>query len=48
MKKIDITIQVEREGFVIENIEPVSKKNMLLMNLKNGVKDELEVRGKGK
>ena len=37
MKKIDITLQVEREGFVIENIESVSPKNMLLMNLKNEV-----------
>jgi len=49
MKKIDITIQVEREGFAIEDTESVSKKNMLLMNLKNEVKDELELKGgKGK
>ena len=47
-RKIEITIQVETEGFVIEDIEPVSKKNMLLMNLKNKVKDELEVGEKGK
>ena len=40
MKKIEITLRTEKEKFVIENIEPVSKKNMLLMNLKNEVKDE--------
>ena len=34
MKKVEITLQIEPEEFVIENIEPISKKNMLLMNLK--------------
>ena len=41
MKKIEITIQVEPEGFVIEKIKPLSQKNMLLKNLKNNErKDE--------
>ena len=40
MKTIDITLQIEAEEFVIENIEPVSKKNMLLMNLKNEAENE--------
>ena len=40
MKKIEITIQVEPGEFVIENIEPLSPKNMLLMNLKNRVKND--------
>ena len=40
MKKIEITLQIEPEEFVIEEVKPVSKKNMLLMNLKNEVKDE--------
>ena len=35
MKKIEITLQIEPEEFVIEEVKPVSKKNMLLMNLKN-------------
>ena len=35
MKKIEITRQIEPEEFVIESIEPVSRKNMLLMKLKN-------------
>ena len=40
MKRIEITLQIEPEEFVIEDIEPVSKKNLLLKNLKSGVKDE--------
>ena len=40
MKKVEITIQVEREEYVIKEIEPVSKKNMLLMNLKNRGKND--------
>ena len=40
MKKIEITLQIKPEEFVIENIEPVSKKNMLLMNLKNEAENE--------
>ena len=41
MKKVEITIQVEREEYVIKEIEPVSKKNMLLKNLKKlGMKNE--------
>jgi len=35
MKKIEITLQIEPEEFVIENIEPISPKNMLLKKLKN-------------
>ncbi len=38
MKKIEITIQTEKERFVIKEIKPASPKNMLLINLKN--KDE--------
>ena len=34
-KNIEITLQIESREFVIEDIEPVSKKNMLLMKLKN-------------
>ena len=40
MNKIKITLQVEPEEFVIEGIEPISPKNMLLKNLKNTVKSE--------
>ena len=46
MKKIKITLQIEPEEFVIEDIEPVSKRNMLLKNLKNLVKNERETEGK--
>ena len=34
MKKVKITLQIEPEEFVIENIEPISPKNLLLKNLK--------------
>ena len=40
MKKIEITLHIEPEEFVIEDIEPISPKNMLLKNLKNTVKSE--------
>ena len=40
MKKIEITTQVESEGFVIEKVESISPKNMLLMDLENEVKNE--------
>ena len=40
MKKIEITLKIEPKEFVIEKIEPVSKKNMLLMNLKNRGKND--------
>lgn len=41
MKKIEITLQVESEGFVIENIEPDFSGSKLLMSLKNkGIKNE--------
>ena len=40
MKKIEITLQTEKEKFIIENIEPISPRNMLLKNLKNTVKSE--------
>ncbi len=33
--KIEITLQVEKERFVIKEIKPVSPKNMLLINLKD-------------
>lgn len=47
MKRIEITLQVETEEFVIESIEPISKKNMLLMNLeKERRKNEWETEGK--
>lgn len=38
MKKIEITLQIEKEKFVIEKVEPVSPKNMLL--IKTGRKNE--------
>lgn len=34
MKGIEITLQIKQEEFIIENIEPVSKKNILLKELK--------------
>ncbi len=40
MKKIEITIQVEKEGFVIEDVKQDYSENKLLMNLKDGVKNE--------
>ena len=40
MKKIEITLRIEPEEFVIEKVEPVSKKNTLLKNLKNVVESE--------
>lgn len=43
MKRIEITLHIESDEFVIQNIEPVSKKNMLLMDLKNEVKDETRI-----
>ncbi len=36
-RKIEITLQVEKEGFVIENVESGSSENKLLMNLRKGV-----------
>ncbi len=38
MKKIEITLQVEMERFVIKEVEPISPKNMLL--IKTGRKNE--------
>ena len=35
MKKIEITLQTEKEKFIIEKVESLSPRNMLLMNLKN-------------
>ncbi len=35
MKKIEITLQAEKEGFVIKEIKSASPKNMMLINLKN-------------
>ena len=35
MKKIEITLQTEKEKFVIERVESISPRNMLLMKLKN-------------
>ena len=41
MKKIEITLQIEPEEFIIKEIEPASPRNMLLMNLKiRGRKNE--------
>ena len=38
MKKIEITLQIEKEEFIIENIEPLSQKNILLKD--KGIKNE--------
>ncbi len=38
MKTIEITLGIDLEKFVIENVKPISPKNMLLKNL--GEKDE--------
>ena len=35
MKKIEITLHIEPEEFVIEKVESISPRNMLLMKLKN-------------
>ena len=35
MKKITIILQIEKEGFIIREIEPVHDRNKLLMSLKN-------------
>ncbi len=40
MKKIEITIWVEKEGFVIDEIKSDASENRLLMNLKKVVKNE--------
>ena len=40
MKKIEITLHIEPEEFVIEKVESISPRNMLLMKLKNTVKSE--------
>ncbi len=34
-RKIEITLQTEKGEFVVEKVEPVSPKNMLLMKTKN-------------
>ncbi len=34
MRKIKITLQIEKEGFILRELIPVSNKNKLLMNLK--------------
>ncbi len=38
--QVEITIQVEEE-YIITNIEPVSKKNMLLINSKKRAKKDV-------
>ena len=40
MKKIEITLQIEKEGFIIENVKSYSSENKLLMNLRNEMKNE--------
>ena len=35
MKKIEITLHIEPEEFVIEKVESITQRNMLLMKLKN-------------
>jgi len=30
MKKIEITLQIEKEIFIIENVEPISQKNIFI------------------
>ena len=39
MKKAEITIRIKDEEFIIEDIEPISQKNMLLKN-NMGIKNE--------
>ncbi len=34
-KKMEITLQIEGNGFIIKTIEPVCEKNKLLMEIKN-------------
>ncbi len=34
MKKITITLQIEKEGFILREIVPACDRNKLLMNLK--------------
>ena len=34
MRKIKITLQIEKEGFILREIVPACDRNKLLMNLK--------------